>query len=849
MRTPVNADSCRAKSMSRSLLLTALLTLLAAPCARAHSPHDVITAVATTSRSVFAIIDSNILIRSPDAGASWAELAYGFDNRHPITAIDAIEHGEATWVVAGTDGDGVFASVDGGDTWQRLPAVPGSGRIKSTLLADAGYLAVITYEGKLYDSTDFGTHWRLTDAGDAHITAAALVSPRRLAVGTDDGRILTTALDETQWSSATVPAELGAINDLIATSGDEPVVLAATAAAGVVRSTDGGATFEAAATGPTDPHARALATDPITATTLAVTWHDGGYRSDDAGKTWRAMAAGLTTDTQADDPVHLSPHFIDVDVAAAPGGSIWFVGAFDGIFHSRSQDAQWLEIQTLLPGRIMDLAVSPQGPQGHCVALSTYGGGAYRRCSDTGRWQVLNRGLTNTRLTGMTFAQTATDASVLFAGAPGQLLSFSDDNGGGWHTTPLNRGMWNELLLRGTRFLNNRLGLPASWTIDLLGKDVQQPPFPEALSAAATFKSDGDIYFSTRRHGLMRASAESGETTVLRASERLLGAVLMSPDFAADRTLFVSARHEGVLVSRDGGERWSSANEGLDFLDAWHAMADEPGRHHEVERSKAFQIELASSPEFARDGTLFAATSLGLYRSTDRGETWVESSNGLPGTTPYTASVAVSPNYEQDRTVLVAVTGHGIFRSRNAADTFEPLFTDARFARIHRLQFSPDFATDRTVYAASPLDAFESHDGGATWRSSDRPVRDEGTRGVIVFEGDWKQRSNPRLSASNAWTASASGSALELSFVGTGLDVLGKLAPGARLTVHLDDAPLDDVVGGADADGPISIVAATRELPCARHVLRVHLDDVGSAETGSAFLFDAIDLWGTGCAL
>ena len=125
------------------------------------------------------------------------------------------------------------------------------------------------------------------------------------------------------------------------------------------------------------------------------------------------------------------------------------------------------------------------------------------------------------------------------------------------------------------------------------------------------------------------------------AGQRIVGAVF-SPEFARDRTIYLAAAttphylrpkpaedpiytaaadSAGVLVSRDGGASWSSLADGL--------QADgQPYRHVE---------ELAISPTFARDGTLFVfawgvwprhttadydyvSPLMGLFRSRDRGD-------------------------------------------------------------------------------------------------------------------------------------------------------------------------------------------------------------------------------------
>ena len=64
---------------------------------------------------------------------------------------------------------------------------------------------------------------------------------------------------------------------------------------------------------------------------------------------------------------------------------------------------------------------------------------------------------------------------------------------------------------------------------------------------------------------------------------------------------------------------------------------------------------LAISPTFVRDGTCFAATMAGLFRSEDTGERWNRVGDPL-------AAQAISPAYARDGTLLVADRAAGVYR-------------------------------------------------------------------------------------------------------------------------------------------------------------------------------------------
>ncbi|MCY4069927.1 MAG: hypothetical protein OXG60_01375 [Chloroflexi bacterium] len=126
---------------------------------------------------------------------------------------------------------------------------------------------------------------------------------------------------------------------------------------------------------------------------------------------------------------------------------------------------------------------------------------------------------------------------------------------------------------------------------------------------------------------------------------------------------------------------------------------------------------LAASPGFAKDGLCFAATSGGVYRSTDGGDCWESLPIVEEQSVPMAATaLAVSLAFAQDRTVFAAVKG-GILRSSDGGDTWfaakfpapPPLFTT--------LAISPDFAQDGLMLAGTMEDGvFSSTDRGVNWQ-------------------------------------------------------------------------------------------------------------------------------------
>ncbi len=118
---------------------------------------------------------------------------------------------------------------------------------------------------------------------------------------------------------------------------------------------------------------------------------------------------------------------------------------------------------------------------------------------------------------------------------------------------------------------------------------------------------------------------------------RPLSKILVSPNYAVDKTLFVLFEDNILYRSRDGGLSWSHVRGGL------------PADH-------ALTLALVMSPDYANDQTLFAGGFVreyqgeGVWRSTDGGDTWQALWNGLPFLRVY--QIAVSPKFAADKTLL-----------------------------------------------------------------------------------------------------------------------------------------------------------------------------------------------------
>ena len=214
------------------------------------------------------------------------------------------------------------------------------------------------------------------------------------------------------------------------------------------------------------------------------------------------------------------------------------------------------------------------------------------------------------------------------------------------------------------------------------------------------YASNHTLYVATYGAGVYRSSDE-GDTWE-PASNGIVAQIkelAISPAFGTDRTLFAGTWGGGVFKSTSGGFTWTSS--GLQGL--W------------VEG-------LGISPDFASDGTAFAATSSGVWHTTDGGLSWTPASNGV--TNWPAASIVVSPDYPNDHTVFVGTRGGhgaGVFKTTDGGENWvqvnEGITDTIEHASVWALAISPTYASDGTVFAGLYYNsgAFRTTNGGVGW--------------------------------------------------------------------------------------------------------------------------------------
>ncbi|HEX8190360.1 MAG TPA: FG-GAP-like repeat-containing protein, partial [Pyrinomonadaceae bacterium] len=128
-------------------------------------------------------------------------------------------------------------------------------------------------------------------------------------------------------------------------------------------------------------------------------------------------------------------------------------------------------------------------------------------------------------------------------------------------------------------------------------------------------------------------------------------------------------------------------------------------------------LDFAVAP--SNTSVVYAASNLGVYKSTDGGETWALTGTARASTAPLSArQVAVDPT---DANVVYAVfNGGGVYKSTDGGLLYELKNTGLSSNLVNAIAVDP--VTPTTLYAGTSFGIFKSTDGAGTWtRLPDTP--------------------------------------------------------------------------------------------------------------------------------
>lgn len=575
-------------------------------------------------------------------------------------------------------------------TW--TPLGPPGGDVR-TLAVDPQKPARIflgTADGHIFGSEDSGAHWtllrRASSRPDAVITAI-VISPRNENV-----------LYASSWT-----------RDSTASGG------------GVYRSADGGRTWGGA--GLAGQAVRALALAPSDPNVLVAGTLEGVYRSLDAAKSWQRISPEHHEELRNLDSLAIDPRDPQIIYAGtyhlpwktADGGRTWrpvhegmiddsdvmsllideenpgriYASACSGIYRSEDGAAQWKKIQGIpyAARRTYAIAQDPSQPASVYAATSE------------GFWKSADGGMTWRRTTSESLV---VNTVVVSGGNPGRVLIGTENLGvlasedGGEHFRDANAGFDHRQIIA-------------------LGYDAQRPDRLLAVLANAPEPvletEDGGRTWSALGPGVSAGQVLS----VYAAPDGAWWASLTRGGLLRYDSGKKVWKQVGMVVGEAAAEKSSVSQSSSHAVWARHAEPLHPaqgGRDSAGMKRSGPQplVDVVSDIAFSSKGW-YAATSRGLFVSTDAGVTWeskpVATSSSLP-----VQSVSVS--FDGERIRVVSLRGLVFSEDGGNLWTWHDLPLDSGGA-VRLQSWSGD---ENALIAIARSGLYISRDAGKTWQRS-----------------------------------------------------------------------------------------------------------------------------------
>jgi photosystem II stability/assembly factor-like uncharacterized protein len=305
---------------------------------------------------------------------------------------------------------------------------------------------------------------------------------------------------------------------------------------------------------------------------------------------------------------------------------------------------------------IVSIALNPANPSILYVATNE---SVYKTRDGGASWERISTELSSRRV--LTLAIDPRHPATIYAGTMGDAVYKSPDGGQRW--------------------LPHNVGLKEH--ISVVNQFLFDPRDTEVLYAATTvgfFRSaDGARLWEERMTGMKEV--------------HYVVAIAQSP---TEPQVLYAGTSGGVYRSSDGATTWQKINNGLipaEILEAAMSLG-----------VNTIMIDPMQTE------TVYAGTTKGLFKTTNKGEAWARIGQALPD--QYISSLLIDPT---DPNILFAGCRAGVHRSRDGGQSWQPMNDGLETLNIRSLVMSPK--DPLTLYAGTNGSGlYLSTDGAKTWK-------------------------------------------------------------------------------------------------------------------------------------
>jgi len=600
---------------------------------------------------------------------------------------------------------GVFRSRNGGQSWQsaglavrnvrlgvldlRITSLAVDPHAPGTVYATrSGWFGGgMTLRQELFKSTDGGRSWRALRLPATRVVVSPSDPSTIFAWVPEKGEphhLLRSRDGGASWQAADKGTGATGFTGLAFDPATPAKVYAATER-GVITSTDGGASWRPGR-GVARQGASVVAVDPQHPQVVYAGTNSGVIGSLDGAQSWRMLNSVLGGHGRDRGYGELSSLAVDPHDSRTIYASVGCLG----IFKSSDGGRRWHPVNALHGFSCLDtsLALDPRTRTIYAV----YPGreGVFKSSNGGVRWHAANAGLNLTTVTSL--ALDSQHPQVVYAGARSEGLFKSSDRGLHW--------------------------LPVGGRVTSVDAVAIDPHNPSVVLAAGAI------------HNVIRSSDAGRSWQSARTGMKARVAALA----ISGRYAYAGSFARGVFYSSDGGRSWQSTpGPGNNYV---QALAIDP-----------------NDPTVVYAGS-WGSDARGLYKSTDAGHTWRRLTDGLEDSD--VSAVALDPIRP---TTIYIGTGGGVFKSADGGATWQ--HASAGLARIRTQGITAagnaasftmtvsvsaiavDPLKTTVIYAAThERGVFRSTDGGASWRAfntglaaSDIASLAVDTRGRTLYAG------------------------------------------------------------------------------------------------------------------